>query len=176
MDIKTKIDYTERHQRAVHFVGHKIIDRLRTIDADTLGKKLGWTPDQTTNILLWTSILLDAHDKDKLRLLKSGVDPKEASHRHRNYAGHHLVLKKDTPIADWMVNKPWITWCYLIEAIIDFESAGLTKPDKPLNAQATVNTCYADRPATPYLNQLLDVLSMTDPNISAENRWGKLPN
>lgn len=176
MDIEKKITYTKKHQQAVQFVGRKILDRLNATDPGIIGKKLGWTPDQTANILLWTSILLDAHDKDKLRLLKSGVDPKEASHRHRNYAGHHLVLKKDTPIADWMVNKPWITWCYLIEAIVDFESAGLTKPDKPLNAQATVNTYYTDRPAAPYLNQLLDVLDMTDPNISAENRWGKLPN
>ena len=95
MDIEKKITYTKKHQQAVQFVGRKILDRLNATDPGIIGKKLGWTPDQTANILLWTSILLDAHDKDKLRLLKSGVDPKEASHRHRNYAGHHLVLKKE---------------------------------------------------------------------------------
>lgn len=66
------------------------------------------------------------HDLDKA-LLYTLIEKKEASKYHRATASHHM--KNNGPK------------CYLdyVEAILDYECAALTKPDKPLNAYDTIN-------------------------------------
>ena len=66
------------------------------------------------------------HDLDKV-LYYQFLPKKEASNLHRRICSHHMEndIKK--------------TYYDYLEAIIDYECAGYTKPDKPLNAFDTIN-------------------------------------
>ena len=66
------------------------------------------------------------HDLDKV-LYYQFLPKKEASNLHRTTCSHHMEndIKK--------------TYYDYLEAIIDYECAGYTKPDKPLNAFDTIN-------------------------------------
>ena len=66
------------------------------------------------------------HDMDKV-ILYQFLDKKEASNYHRLNSQHHM--ENDLPK----------TYFDKLEAILDYESAGYTKPDKPLNAFDTIN-------------------------------------
>ena len=68
------------------------------------------------------------HDLDKLFMFifLGFIEVKRISKIHRKYAKHHLSLNKK------------FTFDNILEAVIDWESARFTKPDKPLNAW---NTC-----------------------------------
>lgn len=68
----------------------------------------------------------DIHDLDKCLFLVLGGDKKEASAYHRATNPHHMEGNSDPTTLDMM------------EAIIDYECAGFTKADKPLNAYDTV--------------------------------------
>lgn len=68
----------------------------------------------------------NVHDMDKL-ILYQFLDKKQASKYHRETSPHHMT--NDLPK----------TYFDKLEAIIDYESAGYTKPDKPLNAFDTIN-------------------------------------
>lgn len=63
------------------------------------------------------------HDTDKLYTY-GRVSKDETSRMHRKYAIHHIENSTKT------VNK--------LDCIIDYECARFTKPDKPLNAYATI--------------------------------------
>lgn len=65
----------------------------------------------------------ETHDMDKM-VLYMFWDKKDASAYHRSHASHH--------------NRQNPTDLDVLESIFDFECAGLTKPDKPLNAYDTV--------------------------------------
>ena len=65
------------------------------------------------------------HDMDKL-IMYQFLEKEEASRIHQQTAEHHMTnnVKKD--------------WYDKLEAVIDYESSGYTKPDKPLNAYDTI--------------------------------------
>lgn len=65
------------------------------------------------------------HDMDKM-FLYTLVSKKAASHYHRATAAHHMENDKPKSV------------CNFIEAVMDYECAGYTKADKPLNAYDTV--------------------------------------
>lgn len=65
------------------------------------------------------------HDLDKA-LLYTLIDKKSASKYHRNTSNHHMENDNPKDIMDY------------VEAVIDYECAGYTKEDKPLNAYDTV--------------------------------------
>ena len=67
------------------------------------------------------------HDMDKIVLLTIGMNPKKVSKFHRSHSKHHM--QNDT-IKD------------INSAIIDFECARITKPDKPMNARQTIAKYY----------------------------------
>lgn len=67
----------------------------------------------------------DIHDLDKAVYLTIG-DKKKASAYHRSTNSHHM--ENDLPKSE----------ADLYEAIIDYECAGYTKDDKPLNAYDTI--------------------------------------
>jgi len=87
------------------------------------------------------------HDVDKM-LLYTLVPKEDASIYHRNHATHHLesgILKNEI---DYM------------EMVIDFECAGYTKPDKPLNAYDMVQQIApADRDKLMPIIQNWDIAS-----------------
>lgn len=66
------------------------------------------------------------HDLDKMALYQL-LDKNEASRIHRETAPHHMENAFPKTKIDY------------IEAVLDYESAGYTKPDKPLNAYDTIN-------------------------------------
>ena len=68
---------------------------------------------------------IESHDIDKL-IMYQVMDKAEASAIHKNLAKHHMT--NDTP-KDWYDK---------LEAILDYEASGYTKPDKPLNAYDTI--------------------------------------
>ncbi|MGL5690328.1 MAG: hypothetical protein ACRDD8_05835 [Bacteroidales bacterium] len=65
------------------------------------------------------------HDMDKLFFLCIGLPPSVVSEIHRGISRHHPESIWDTGSLDYT------------EMIIDWESARLTKPDKPLDANET---------------------------------------
>lgn len=82
------------------------------------------------------------HDLDKLFLYPI-LGVKLAHKIHRKYSKHHIprcLNKKNT----------------IIQAIIDWECARFTKPDKPLNARDTLNKYYSEYFSTvdPVLKEL----------------------
>lgn len=68
----------------------------------------------------------EIHDLDKALYLILGGDKKQASAYHRATNPHHMEGNAAPSNLD------------MIEAIIDYECAGFTKADKPLNAYDTV--------------------------------------
>ena len=66
------------------------------------------------------------HDMDKMCMYQF-LEKDEASKNHRETASHHMGNSVPKTRYDY------------IEAILDYESAGYTKPDKPLNAFDTIN-------------------------------------
>ena len=107
--------YTYKHQIAFRYT----IDNLEIELNDIVG--------------LYTLLRSRAylHDMDKL-VMYQFMKKSLASVKHRLYSRHHLC--NDIP-------KQYIDY---VEAIIDFESAGYTKPDKPLNAFDTLYAYYPD--------------------------------
>lgn len=71
------------------------------------------------------------HDLDKL-ILYPFLDQVTVNTMHRKYMGHHLRTFKNHTIKDYE------------EAIIDWECARYTKPDKPLNARETMKKFYSE--------------------------------
>lgn len=65
------------------------------------------------------------HDMDKM-VMYQFLEKKEASSLHRQTATHHMGNGFEKSYYD------------KLEAILDYESAGYTKPDKPLNAYDTL--------------------------------------
>ena len=68
----------------------------------------------------------DVHDIDKI-IMYQFLSRKEASKIHKATATHH------------MANSIPKTYFDKLEAVLDYESAGYTKPDKPFNAFDTIN-------------------------------------
>ncbi len=85
------------------------------------------------------------HDLDKMTLYLF-IDKKQASSYHRKTSFHHLEN-----------NLPKTFYDYL-EVIIDFECAGYTKPDKPLNAYDTISEIYRDRIDKNIYDLLINIL------------------
>lgn len=85
------------------------------------------------------------HDMDKM-LMYQFLDKKEASTLHRQHATHHIENDKNR--------------CYFdnLETILDYESAGYTKPDKPLNAYDTILKYKADKISSDLLDDLMKIL------------------
>lgn len=67
----------------------------------------------------------EVHDLDK-SLMYTMLEKKDASEIHRSTARHHMENDGEKDRYDF------------IEAVLDYECAALTKPDKPLNAYDTV--------------------------------------
>lgn len=66
------------------------------------------------------------HDMDKMYLYYLGVPKKHASNYHRATASHHMENSVVKNLYDF------------VEAVVDYECAGYTKADKPLNAYDTI--------------------------------------
>lgn len=70
------------------------------------------------------------HDVDKLILyMIPFLKSKKISEWHKKHSNHHLpkAIKKEK---------------YMVQSIIDWECARITKPDKPLNARETLELIY----------------------------------
>lgn len=80
------------------------------------------------------------HDLDKIYLYLK-YDKKEVQRRHRKSRRHHVTCYKGVNYLD---------------AVIDWECARFTKPDKPLNAQQTLEKYYSEHSdkVIPILKQL----------------------
>lgn len=87
------------------------------------------------------------HDTEKL-VLYPLIGVKEGSALHRKYSRHHIPNLKD--VNDFE------------DCVIDFESARLTKPDKPLNAYNTILKYKPDYLET--LAETLKKLGLYSPN------------
>lgn len=74
------------------------------------------------------SILTRIHDLDKFVMMVLLFPDEWVSKIHRIYSWHHVKNK--------------IGWFRLSEAILDWESARFTKPDKLLNARETCTKYY----------------------------------
>ena len=85
------------------------------------------------------------HDLDKMTLYLF-LEKKEASFYHRETSSHHLEN-----------NWPKTYYDYL-EAIIDFECAGYTKPDKPLNAHDTILKIFKYKVDENIYNLLINII------------------
>lgn len=72
------------------------------------------------------------HDWDKLIIffLFPWLGDRWVNKYHRSKRNHHPDINKPIEDIDW------------IEAVIDWECARFTKPDKPLNARQTLNKYY----------------------------------
>lgn len=86
------------------------------------------------------------HDIDKL-IMYQIMDKESASDYHRKNNPHHMECEE------------YKNRYHKLEAIIDWECAALTKPDKPLNALQTLNTYYSD---SKLYNELLALISILD--------------
>lgn len=87
------------------------------------------------------------HDCDKLILyLIPFLKSKTISKLHRRFSRHHLpnAIKKEK---------------YMIQSIIDWECARITKPDKPLNAKQTLEKFYPDY--QDYYNPILEYYNLS---------------
>jgi hypothetical protein len=71
------------------------------------------------------------HDMDKI-IMYQFMSREEASRYHKMTSRHH------------MANNIPKTYYDKLEAVLDYESAGYTKPDKPLNAFDTINRFKRD--------------------------------
>lgn len=80
------------------------------------------------------------HDLDKI-IMYPFLDKATVNAIHRKYAGHHLRKFKNHTTKDYE------------EAIIDWECARYTKPDKPLNARETMKKFYSE-----FENELIPIL------------------
>ena len=84
------------------------------------------------------------HDWDKLILfiLIPWVGEEKINHLHRKYREHHFTYWEN----DKLICKPGknISEDAVREAVIDWECARFTKPDKPLNARETMNRYYSE--------------------------------
>lgn len=88
------------------------------------------------------------HDMDKM-VMYTVMDKKEASRLHRATSFHHLT------------NGHKKTYYDLLEAVIDFECAALTKADKPLNAYDTVCE-YGPKEYPLYMDSLMQIMDGLD--------------
>lgn len=93
------------------------------------------------------------HDLDKMTLYLF-FDKKQASSYHRETSFHHLENNLPKTFYDYF------------EAIIDFECAGYTKPDKPLNAYDTISKIYKSKIDKNTYNSLIDILLKYNLNSS----------
>ena len=102
--------YTYKHRNAMKYLFNKYIK---------------FNPELTDDLknALYQRIL--EHDIDKMFLYLT-LDKEKASKIHRNTASHHMENNLSKNELDYF------------EAILDYESAGYTKPDKPLNAYDTI--------------------------------------
>lgn len=76
----------------------------------------------------YNTLLCRIHDLDKLIMMILFIPDKWISKIHRTYSWHHVENK--------------IGWLNIEEAVLDWESARYTKPDKPLNARETCRLLY----------------------------------
>jgi hypothetical protein len=98
--------------------------------------------DKTKQEMLKRAI---AHDIDKI-IMYQFIDRAEASKLHKLNASHH------------MANNIPKTYFDMLEAVLDYESSGYTKPDKPLNAFDTINRFKREGTVEPIVcNKLLDI-------------------
>jgi hypothetical protein len=72
-----------------------------------------------------------SHDMDKI-VMYQFMNREDASAYHKKTSSHH------------MANNIPKTYYDKLEAVLDYESAGYTKPDKPLNAFDTINRMRND--------------------------------
>lgn len=69
------------------------------------------------------------HDLDKV-FLYAFFDYKAVHNFHRKYSRHHMLRAR--------------THGDFVQAVIDWECARITKPDKPLNARQTLDKIYPE--------------------------------
>lgn len=88
-----------------------------------------WLAYQKTGVKLglWKPRHL-LHDLDKVIMLCLGVEVKKASRLHRSWSSHHEDKNGVITV--------------VVDAVIDWECARLTKPDKPMNAVETAEKYY----------------------------------
>ena len=103
---------------------------------------------------MWSCLIEDIHytlqyhDMDKM-INYLYLSKRETHIIHRANSYHHL---------ENLLPKKYKNY---FEMILDWESAAITKPDKPLNAYDTLMTYYLD-----YRNEILPILSMLGMNSS----------
>lgn len=101
----------------------------------------------------------DIHDLDKALYLVLGGDKKKASAYHRATNPHHMEGNANPDELD------------MLEAIIDYECAGYTKADKPLNAYDTV--IQWNKPHGDALVELMEEMDMAHSyeNTPQDTQW-----
>lgn len=92
------------------------------------------------------------HDLDKA-LMYTLIPKKRASKIHRQTSSHHMENGLQKNRYDFM------------EAVLDYECAGLTKPDKPLNAFDTINKYGRDN-----IPQLMEIMKELGIDCSYERK------
>lgn len=100
------------------------------------------------------------HDLDKPFLyLAFWIDLKKVQKIHRKYSKHHVKNSLDKSKED------------LIDTIIDWECARMTKPDKPLNAYQTLMKFYPEYQDTflPIIEELLPEQIPSEPKNSLKS-------
>jgi hypothetical protein len=124
--------YTYLHRKAFSYYLDKYKDSLSKEEYDELTKRAKY------------------HDLDKQTLYLTW-EKDDASAYHNKTARHHLVKRC---MKEGKLDK--LNHIDILESIFDFECAGLTKPDKPLNAYDTVLKYYSDCQGVymPYLKKL----------------------
>ena len=101
-----------RLERLVYTLRHKVA--IVSLERRLLGK---------------TSIRILLHDMDKVVMLLIGLKFDWVKKLHRKIAAHHQV-------------SPTSSHAVVQEAVLDWECARFTKPDKPLNARETCKARY----------------------------------
>lgn len=108
---REKLVYTYEHRQAVNYVAGRLLD---------------------THKYLQMYDRIHFHDLDKSLLNTLVPDTKLVSMYHKLTNPHHMQKSN--------IHAHEVSYDDMLEAIIDYESAGYTKADKPLNAYDTVCT------------------------------------
>ena len=146
---KDKVIYTEKHRLALMHILNALIP-ANSDDKVIIGKE-SFTYHELNDILKNRLII---HDVDKLALLFCGYHPKSASTIHRMGMRHH------------MENNLKHTEIDMLEAVLDYESAGLTKPDKPRNAYLTIKDDIADNTIKQTMLNICTELGIDNPDTA----------
>lgn len=153
---RAKIMATANHRQAMAYAVGAIIGQLSDPDKmATITKRTRAFYDASIRIA--TESLLDRmlkHDTDKILMLANMWPIDMVRKIHRRLARHHNALDDG-----WTVEtSATMRLSCALEIIADWHCAALSKPDKPLNATATLDAYYSDSPIADDLRHLIQII------------------